>query len=176
MLGSVGRVGRVGRTRDAASVVAPVGKTYADFNAAIVALATNGTAPWDGFVANNPVGYPKRVRVVASAAPTGEMAGSPYGSWFWTGAAWARVVQHAMPSLAAVNALMAAGQAVYLEVGAEVQDGATPLDRNGYLSKSYGPWNDNYANLVDFRWWDDPAKKAWRYNPRTMSAPVEFVL
>lgn len=151
------------------------GPTYEDFDAAITALAVNGTKIWNepkSFTA----GFQLKIRTVASADALGEMSGSPYGSWFWTYATWGRMAQHCLPSEAMFNAIIAAGHAVYMEGSYEPHEEATGLNRNGYQSTYYGPHYDNYMTIIDFRWYDAEAKKAWKYNPRTMSAPVEFIL
>lgn len=172
MLGSVGRVGRVGRTRDAASVVAPVGKTYADYVAFINGLGYP-TVSWSSL---NPSGN----RRVTCAAATGELYGSPEGSTFWgPGSTTARIVQHAFPSQAVFNDQVANGRLVVIgtnPLGIDIGSGETIFgqNRNGFASQNRdGPLFD-LMTCDSIIWWDDTAKKAFYRNSRQSTAPAEM--
>lgn len=148
----------------------PPAKTYADFQAHIATLATGGVQAWTGTGMPNTSGT---FRSTAAAAG-GTMLGSPWMGEYRrnnTDTNCARVIQHAMPSEAAFNALVAGGfEFCFTQVGVAAAN-LIALNRNGYLSGALaGPVSS--AQMTSLIYWD--GTKAQKMNPFAGTGPTGY--
>ena len=143
-------------------------KTYAEFQAHISSL-TALTSAWTGnLVSTGP-------RRTTAAALTGAMAGSPWNHRATVSSVVARVIQHALPSLAVVNEQIAGGFEIYFQiVNLGNLIGFNEVTRNGYTSLQDYSVSQGGRSITDLIRWDDVAKKAWRSNPSIGGAETEY--
>lgn len=143
------------------------GKTYAEYQARLAALATYGVIDWSGIARDG------RFRTTA-AAPTGYMYGSPWTGFFWrTNSTVARVIQHCMPSEAAFNALVAGGYEVFWQDVDPWGEGfLTGISRNGYSSSSWEEDERPRGRPDLFIYWD--GSRAMQVNPSAGTGPTPY--
>ena len=126
-------------TRRVAVKARPAGggaKTYAEFQAHIATLATNGAKSWTSAVNTN------GSFMTTVGAASGGLAGSPWSAQFRRGtdagatsaASLTRVVQHGFPSEAVFNSQ--SGQDIFVRIDYSSTGPVTGLTRNGYASYS----------------------------------------
>jgi len=142
-------------------------KTYAQFQAQIDTLATNGSVGFNsGIVAG-------KFRTTAIAV-SGTMQGS---SWVppirASVSAVSRAIQHGMPSQAAFDAVVAAGYESYFET---FDDGSSGPDffsenRNGYTSIGTTATATS-LRMSDLIYWD--GTQAQRMNPNANTGPTPY--
>jgi len=146
-------------------------KTYADFLAYITAQASS--VSWtSGFAAS------ASFRTIVGAK-TGNMWGSPElgnspaDNGVYSGSAHSRIVQHALPSEATLDALV--GKEVYCRVvPIGVRTDWLAHDRNGYLSLGQTTAGDSCANIDLCAWWDATAGSAFQRNPLLGTGPTPY--
>lgn len=159
-------------TSAATAAVVSAAKTYADFQAHIATLATNGVAGTK--VATGSY----RKTVVASA---GDMYGSPWVSNFLIPDAAApgleadvlRVLLHGFPSAAAYGVSVTGGFECFFNVLPNGNGDFSSLVRNGYTSlPDGGPLNrGRCSNLI---YWD--GTQAQQMNPFSGSGPTPYTI
>lgn len=145
----------------------PVGPAYADFQAHIATLATNGNRAWSGTPAAG-------VWRTTAAAPTGIMAGSSWANYFLIGGvSMCRAVQHGLPSEAEFNAQVAAGREIFFRSVAGVnQSIAASVDRNGYTSQSYTGASTTTASCTELIYWTPSG--VFSMNPSAGTGPTPY--
>lgn len=150
---------------------------YPIFLAKITALATDGAVAWSG----RPAVFQSGAYRVTPAAGVGAMSGSTWSSFAAGQPEYARAIQHALPSGAVFNSLVATGHQVYFQLSAGsftyTGDGPYGLNRNGYQSLNFsGEYESNYATfgIIDLIRFDAATGKAWRSNPRNGTAETEY--
>lgn len=125
--------------------------------------------------------YEQRAYWTTAAALSGDMYGSPWGSSvpLAFGATHARIVQHAMPSLATVEAQVLAGRVILIRKSGSYDAPAGTWDyatfRNGYETLTFS--EGSAAEAVDLcAWWEgDPLTgQAMMNNPYAMTSPVPY--
>ena len=148
------------------------GKTYAEFDAHITALAANGDRPWAGAILST---LGSKTHTTVAGAETGTMAGTPWGpadtfsGSFHGGSIVCRVVQHAMPSYAAFLAL--SGTKLFFRlVDTGVNGAVNAVDRNNYLSTS-GPAGSRRFRITEVLYWDVEPKQI---NPSAGTGPTPY--
>lgn len=145
-------------------------KTQAQFVAYIEAR----TATFRSANATNTT--PGLFRVVA-VSPIGNMIGSSWLSVFTQGGSsyLGRVMQHGLPSEAMLNALVASGVQVLMNiVNVASSTGALPsVNRNGYASTAYAG-GSVVVNACDELLYFDPAEGPMKMNPRLGLGPDPF--
>lgn len=143
------------------------GPTYADFQAHIATLATNGIATWNN--ASTAGSY----RITAAAA-TGAMFNTPWGDSVYSGDTNARRIQHGLPSEAVFNAQVSAGREMFYRVSAAPDlFAAFAVSRNGYTSSAYDDGLGYAAVYVEeIIYWD--GTQAQRMTPRTSGGPTVY--
>lgn len=141
-----------------------VAKTYAEYQTQIAALATGGAVLWDS------TGNNGNIRTTAAAA-TGAMDGSPWLAFCTSISALARIVQHAAPSQAAFDALVAGGFEVYLELTSPGSGAVVALNRNGYLSLANASSTPR-RSCANFIYWD--GAQAQQMNPLAGTGPTPY--
>lgn len=173
-VGTPGRLSLEGVAMRAANqylTALPPTKTYADFQAHIATLATNGVSSWPGTVSpgDTPAGSWR-----ATAAP---FSGAMYGTTWQDGCDYTggtnvnRAILHALPSEAVALDQAGAGREIYF-VMAQVSDGnLVALNRNGYLSLDHGGTFAKIA-ITDLIYWD--GTQAQRMNPSTGTGPTPY--
>lgn len=136
----------------------------------VTALAVNGAATWSGSATPNGA-----LRTVPTAAPSGNMWGSPWGTYYMTSfAPVSRVIQHALPSEAVLNAQIAAGRPIFfraLDWGSE-PGWFNSVARNGYTSLNWNaePYAAGY--LTEVLYFD--GAEAWRMQPFGTLGPIPY--
>lgn len=163
-VGGVGRVGRPGSTRAGKS--GPVAKTYADFQAHIIATYPT-TVAWASEAASV-----ADYRTTAAAA-TGTMQGSPY-LISYRSAATCRVVQHGLPSFAVFSEQVAGGKQVVIRQIASADTSAPAVDRNSFLSSDVAG-GGGYWKCDRVIYFDD-ALGPMQVNPSTGTGPTPYVI
>jgi hypothetical protein len=122
-------------------------KTAADWNAYLQTVrAYDGDA--SAFYSGNGT-----VRNVSISAKSGTMWGQSFGSasYMTNDSNFVRVIQHALPSEAVLDAIIANGSRVYLSCQELGSDSAfTGINRNGYTSNDYGTFPASRA--LEMRW------------------------
>lgn len=147
-----------------------LGKTYADFQAHIAALATGGVATWGNAVGSGPTS-----RRVTAAAATGAMYNTPWGDHVYTSDILARVIQHSLPSEAVFNAQVAAGREIFIRTSAGPGLAAAfAVSRNGYTSLAFNDGNTYNSTWVEeVIYWD--GTQAQQMTPRTQGGPTPYI-
>lgn len=147
-------------------------KTYADFQAHLVVIATTGIGRWDDQLAVAPssTGIPGSYRVTCGPHADLGMVGSPWATYMRNTAISTRIVQHCLPSEAEFLAHIAAGREVFVRL---VDGGGTQIcpavNRNGYLSTL----GNGAAQIVDlFLYWD--GTQAQQMNPQAGTGPTPY--
>lgn len=112
-------------------------------------------------------------RKITMRTPTGTMWGTPYGNKNTYDSVVTRVAQHCFPDTIVLNENVAKTRLVvfkfhYLGQGS----GYVSLNRNGYLSSSYG--NFGGSQVLDFIYFDVANGCAMRCNPLDKTEPVPW--
>jgi hypothetical protein len=168
-MGVVG--GRIGRQDGRRALPVGVwggssGPTYAQFQAHIATLATDGAIAW-----TNSGGYALgSYRTTATPAPVGDMYGTSWLSEFNRSLSRvSRTVQHGLPSQAVLNAQVSASREIFIKYEAGAFVASPPLNRNGYLSQD----SPSAGTLVtDLIYWD--GAQAQRMNPSAGTGPTPY--
>lgn len=161
-------------TRRVAVKARPAGggaKTYADFQAHIATLATNGAKSWTSAV--NAAGS---FRTTVGAV-LGALAGSSWSAQFrraadagsTSTASLTRVVQHGFPSEAVFNSQ--SGLEIFVRFEASSTGPVTGLTRNGYTSYSSADGADRMICPM-LLYWD--GTQAQRMQPSLGLGPVPY--
>ena len=101
------------------------------------------------------------------------MYGTPYGSRMASDSLIHSVMVHACPTKIIADELRANSRVCLYLVSKITSFPSYPaLDRNGYLSRSYGTYGG--AVLLDFVYYDASLGYMMRYNPSVMDTPVPF--
>jgi hypothetical protein len=143
------------------------GRTYEDFQAHIATLTSKIVAWGSALDGTGETGN----RTTAGPL-VGHMYDTSWAGFPQAGSTIARVVQHALPSEPAVMAQIAAGWEIYFETG---HRGNWPsfrsIDRNGYVSLSYGGplFSISVTKMIV---WD--GEKAWVSNPEQGIGPAIY--
>lgn len=148
----------------------PSGPTYAQFQAHIATLATEGVAVSN---ANQPAGA---YRVVPLNNGQGAMFGSSWASVFprdGAGSAAAnRVIQHGLPSEVVYLAQTAASRELFFRRVDSGTSSFVSLDRNGYVSSADAGGPFSASQCTDLIYWDGTG--AQRMNPSTGTGPTPY--
>lgn len=158
------------------------GRTYADFQAHIATLATDGSIAWSGNPADGSLTTRFDYRTTM-AAETGAMQGTPWqsvfsgpipGPTFTNAANTSRVVQHCFPDSTSFNAGVSAGREVYFQLQRAGTGGATipGLNRNGYASADIASDSNCTYRVVSFLYWD--GTQAQQMNPFAGTGPTPY--
>lgn len=151
------------------------GKTYADFQAFIAARATSGVLTWSfgAFSSGN-----RKYRTTPGSL-SGSMQGTPWGGAAVVGTIRAmsntpRIVQHCMPSLAALNLCISNGWEIYLEKSIDVAGGTdlAAYARNSYTSEALTGAYTELDIVTELLYWD--GTQAMRMVPVSASGPTPF--
>lgn len=152
-------------------------KSYGEFQAHITGLAVNGSLPWSGAVNNNVGAFKITTGAVPGYAPLFGSSWGPLspdygisGSYSY----WPRAIQHAMPSEAVFNAIIAIGGEIFIRV----QDGGIinvtfpSATRNGFTSStgSGGTYSRFITEMLIF----DPASGPLRMQPKLGIGPNPY--
>ena len=136
------------------------GRTYAEFQAKIAALATSGAASWSG------VNIAAGAWTTTAAAVVGIMYDTPWNSSYEAASSrLARIVQHALPSQAVFDDQVTNGYQMFVRI----QDATDKIDfvsvnRNGYTSLSFNDGSPYPARTcTELIRWD--GAQAWTSNP-----------
>ena len=151
----------------------PAAKTYADFQAHIATLATNGVKPWSG--SNWFAVEVNRAYRTTAAAASGFLYGSSWTTWFATDNSGnvCRAVQHGLPSEAEFDAQVAAGREIFIQTGAIAPStDLTGIARNGYTSLS--DFGANPLQITNLLYWD--GTQAQQMNPSTGTGPTPYTI
>ena len=158
----------------AAGPPAPPAKTYAQFQQHIQGLAT------DGSVGGSSTLQTPNAAAFRITGPIigGGMSGSPWNALVRGGGSGSgvyRVLQHALPSLEIMQAIVAGGFETFMRTEAgPASTTVNALDRNGYVSGSFAGAATTFR-VIDLIRWDDVLKKAFRSNPSVGGAEAEYV-
>lgn len=156
------------------AVKGPAPKTYTDFQAHIATLATGG-AVQGAITTQTPNAASFRI---TGPLIGGSMSGSPWNALVRGGGSGSgiyRVLQHALPSLEIMQAIVAGGFETYMRTeSGPTSTTVTALDRNGYASSTFAGAATTFR-VVDLIRWDDTLKKAFRSNPSIGGAESEYV-
>ena len=148
---------------------AALAKTYADFQAHIATLATNGIAAWGGTQA-----AAGKFRTIASPSGALTLNGSSWTSCFFSGGNAARIVQHGLPSEAEYNRQTTNSLEIYINnVSAGSRVDFPGRARNGYTSTSYND-GTSYQSLemTELIYWD--GTQAQRMQPSLGLGPTPY--
>ena len=144
----------------------PKPKTYADL--------VNAAAAFTQIMPNSSAGTNSKYFKHAQTATTYTLTGTSYGSYFVYYNGISNACRHAYPSLSLANYAIANGLfCVFKTQYLGVRSGFVGIDRNGY--KSYSNASSYQAScIVDFIYYDNVLDRVMRYNPSTLSTPVEW--
>jgi len=135
-------------------------RTYAEFQAHIATLATNGSKVWEP---NSSVwGAPALGAFVTTAGPavanpgTQNMFASPWLSFVSDQTNSTRhMIRHALPSESEFNAQVAAGRQIFFRTAATTSGPLTPaVTRNGYTSLTDGGAGNTRMTCPQLIYWD----------------------
>lgn len=148
------------------------GKTYAEFEARMNAIAVDGGVAWD---ATTP--WPSSGMFTTTAATaTGGMLGSSWSARFRGGGgaegAPARVVQHALLSESVFNDQVSFGRVIFLQINSpSAGPSFVGVNRNGYTSNSSGSTTQPRQCIKIIRW---DGSRAWESNPSIGGPETEY--
>lgn len=142
------------------------GKTYAEFEAHITALATGGAAAWLGQSAST---GNLLVTATNESLDGFDMYGSPWMASYRSISIVARAIQHAMPDEAEFNRQRSSGLSMLITVSNAGTGSVVPLSRNGYTSLSSGIAAIRRVTEV-LAWIDGPV----RINPFAGTGPTPY--
>lgn len=152
-----------------ASVVA---RTYADFQAHIATLATNGVADWGGNAFRPNSGSYR----TAPATTGGFIFGSPWLSIISPNWSAARLVQHSMPNQTVFDLIVAAQTEAFFRVvyAADAVLSYTSTTRNGYTSEGLANDGNPKASVTvtELIYWD--GAQAQRMQPSLGLGPTPY--
>lgn len=145
------------------------GKTYAQFQARVAALATDGVRAWGDTTA-----MPSAAAYRTTAASvTGAMTGTSWLSFTDSGVPPGRAIQHGLPTADVFSAQISGGLEIFFRVsdpGDKISFAG--LNRNGYASLSYNDGNPYPARVfTEIIYWDDGPK---RMQPSVGLGPVPY--
>jgi len=144
-------------------------KSYADFYAHITSLGYTSKIGSDAAVGS----YSGTSFIVSSIAESGDMYGSPWGSYY--SGVFNRVIQHSLPSYSVFASIVSNGAVIATNI---TTDGTTAalgsVNRNSYTSiADAGDPEVSECNWI--RYWDFAAGEAKYIEPINASSPVPYV-
>lgn len=153
-------------------------KSYGEFQAHIASLAVNGSLSWSAAVNDSVGAFKMTTGAVPGYAPlTGSSWGplSPDYGISGSYSYWPRAVQHAMPSEAAFNAIIAIGGDIFIRVqdGGIVNAPFPGVARNGFTSSARSG-GGTYSRFITEMLIFDPAAGPLRMQPKLGLGPTPY--
>lgn len=149
----------------------PVAKTYAEFQAHIATLATDGIGSWSDNMGFLP--YTAKAYRITAAAVAGGLYGSSWDTAFALSAGtFCRVIQHGLPSQGVFNAQIASGFEIFVRT-TPVSDQILPaITRNGFTSLDSGTPDGRSTRCDEIIYWD--GTQAQRMRPVLGLGPTPY--
>jgi hypothetical protein len=151
----------------------PAAKTYADFQAHIATLATDGAGSWSADMAL--LTDANHAYRITAAAAVGSMYGTPWNSAFALNAGTlCRVIQHGLPSAAVFNEQTADGREIFVRT-VPVSNRVLPdfVSRNGYTTRNTdGVTETRATQCTELIYWD--GTQAQRMQPSLGLGPTPY--